>query len=101
MNTRNYKVTCLACGQSEVFKVDDANHVFLEGTKKIRTLFKSFRWRGDQQWGFACFCGNDNRIAATEEDDFHNLVDGDPITVQKIADSMKIPDVKQFMMEPV
>lgn len=49
-------------------------------------------------WGFMCKCGNDNRLAPEEADDFDNLVAGDPISLKKIADSLKIPDSKQFKM---
>lgn len=35
-----------------------------------------------------------------EANDFEKLVDGDPVTVQKIADSLLIPDEKQFNLRP-
>lgn len=93
-----YKVTCLNCGESDILAIDDMNHFVGDTEKKLSTNFKSYRWRGDMKWGFQCFCGNDNRLAKEEEPDFEKLVDGDPITVQKIADSLKIPDEKQFEM---
>lgn len=96
---RKYKVTCLKCKQSDVLNIDDQNHIVGETERKLNTNFLTYRWRGDMTWGFQCVCGNDNRLAAQEEDEFDNLVAGDPLTVQKIADSLKIPDSKQFAME--
>lgn len=94
-----FKVTCLKCKQSDVLKIDNRNHFVGETDKKLNTNFLSFRWRPDNNWGFLCVCGNDNRLAAQEEDEFDNIVAGDPLTVEKIAQSLKIPDNKQFVME--
>lgn len=96
---KKFKVTCLQCGESDILDIDQQNHYVGETQKKLNTNFKSYRWRGDLNWGFQCFCGNDNRLAATEEEDFDNLVAGDPITVERIKKSLKIPDNKQFLME--
>jgi hypothetical protein len=96
---RSYRVTCLECEESDVLQIDDLNHVVGETEKKLITNFLSYRWRPDQQWGFMCKCGNDNRLAPQEADDFDKLVAGDPITVKKIAASLLIPDEKQFKFE--
>lgn len=95
---KRYKVTCLDCGESDILNIDDANHFVGDSEKKLLTNFLSYRWRPDLRWGYLCRCGNDNRLAPQEEPDFDKLVDGDPITVQRIADSLKIPDEKQFEM---
>lgn len=94
-----FKVTCLKCKQSDVLNIDNRNHFVGETEKKLVTNFLSYRWRPDLKWGYLCTCGNDNRLAPQEENDFDKLVAGDPITVQKIADSLKIPDEEQFTME--
>lgn len=96
-----YRVTCLKCKQSDVLAVDDRNHFVGETEKKLNTNFLSFRWRPDNKWGYLCVCGNDNRLSPQEEPEFDNVVAGDPITVQKIADSLKIPDEKQFISEKI
>lgn len=96
---RTVLVTCLECKESDVLKIDDNIHAVVDYEKKMITPFRSFRWRGDMSWGFFCKCGNDNRLAPSEADDFEKLVDGDPISVQKIADSLKIDDKLQFRME--
>lgn len=96
---KHYRVTCLDCNKSDVLEIDDQAHFVGNTDKKLLTNFLSYRWRPDLKWGYLCKCGNDNRLAPQEESDFDKLVDGDPITVQKIADSLKIPDEKQFRME--
>lgn len=96
---KKYKVTCLECEESDLLFVDDTNHQVGETERKLNTNFLSFRWRPDLQWGFECKCGNDNRLAAKEADDFDNLVGGDPLSVEKIAASLLIPDEKQFEMK--
>lgn len=80
--------------------IDDHIHAVVDYEKKIRTPFRSFRWRPDLKLGFFCQCSNDNRLAPQEGKDIDKLVDGDPISVQRIADSLKIPDEMQFRMEP-
>ncbi len=96
---RKYRVTCLNCEESDVLVIDQDNHFVGETDRKLLTNFLSFRWRPDIKWGFLCKCGNDNRLAPQEADEFDKVVQGDPITVQKIADSLLIPDEKQFRME--
>lgn len=100
MNTRRYKVTCLECNESDVLAIDDVNHVVGDTDKKLITNFLSYRWRPDVKWGFLCKCGNDNRLAPMESNDFDKLVDGDPESVKKIAASLLIPDEKQFEVSP-
>jgi hypothetical protein len=95
---KRYKVTCLDCGESDILNIDDQNHFVGDSEKKLLTNLLSYRWRPDLRWGYLCKCGNDNRLAPQEADDFDKLVDGDPITVQKIAASLLIPDEKQFEM---
>lgn len=101
MNPRQYKVTCLNCGDSDVLTIDEHSHTVIDYVKKLKTPFQSFRWRPDMKWGFFCACNNDNRLAPQEEKDFDTLVDGDPVSLKRIADSLKIPDEKQFKMESV
>lgn len=99
MNFTAYKVTCLDCGEDDLLIIDSDRHVVGETEKKLLTNFLSFRWRPDLRWGFLCKCGNDNRLAPEEQNDFDKLVVGDPMSVKRIADSLKIPDEKQFRME--
>lgn len=94
-----YKVVCLKCGESDILTIDDIRHIVMDYEKKIQTNFGAFRWRADLKWGFICQCGNDNRLAANEADDFDKLVKGDPASVKNIAASLLIPDEKQFTME--
>lgn len=93
------KVTCLECNESDVLTIDELQHQVVDYQGKMKTPFRSFRWRGDSQWGFFCQCGNDNRLASSEADDFDKLVDGDPMSVKKIAASLLIADDKQFKTE--
>lgn len=96
-----FKVTCLICGESDVHTFDNRSHTVLYSEKVIKTPMKGFRWRADMRWGFRCGCGNNNLLCKEEEPDFDKFVDGDPITVKSIADSINIPDEKQFKMERV
>lgn len=96
---RKYQVTCLDCGESDILEIDDLNHVVGDTDKKLLTNFLSYRWRPDIKWGFLCTCGNDNRLAPQEAEDFDKIVAGDPESIKKIAASLLIPDEKQFSME--
>lgn len=89
------------CKESDVHTFDNENHKVLHSEKIMQTPTLSFRFRGDGKWGFLCKCGNDNRLAISEKDDFDKLVGGDPLSIQRVKDSLKIPDNKQFIMELV
>lgn len=91
-----YKVECLECGKSDILTIDDLRHQVMDYENKMNTNFQSFRFRGDQQWGFFCECGNDNRLAPKEANDFDKLVKGDELSLKNIAASLLIPDEKQF-----
>jgi len=99
MNTKTYRVTCLKCKQTESLLIDESTHQVLDFGRKAETNVLSVRWRGDLQYGFECLCGNDNRLALSEKTDFQKLVQGDQMSVKKIADSLNIPDKKQFSLE--
>lgn len=99
MHSNKYKVTCLVCGNSDVLTIEDVNHLILDFGKQANTNLLAGRWRKDLQWGWQCVCGNDNRLALAEKDEFENLVQGDPISVERIARSLQIADKKQFAME--
>lgn len=95
---QKYEVTCLSCGESDILTIDDKEHSVVGSLKIMLTNFLSYRWRPDMKWGFMCLCGNDNRLAPQEEKDFDKLVAGDPLSVKRLADSLKIPDETQFTM---
>lgn len=102
MKTMNRcKVTCLECGESDILTFDNRMHIVADYEKKIKTPFLSFRWRPDLKWGYFCKCGNDNRLASQEEADFEKLVDGDPLSLERISSMLKIPDNKQFKEETI
>ncbi|TAL08210.1 MAG: hypothetical protein EPO02_13565 [Nitrospirae bacterium] len=101
MQQKKYRVTCLKCGESDILTIETANHLILDFAKQMLTNILAGRWRKDLQWGFECRCGNDNRLAAAEKDEFDALVQGSVMTVEKIARSLQIPDEKQFKMVEV
>lgn len=101
MQKKRFKVTCLECGQEDILTIEPSNHLVLDFAKQMMTNILAARWRQDLQWGFECRCGNDNRLAAEEKDQFDTLVHGDPISVKKIADSLEKADDKQFKMVEV
>lgn len=97
---KKYKVTCLKCNESDVLVINDSDHVVHDFGNGAGTNLLAARWRGDGEWGFECRCGNDNRLSKHEEKDLKKLVvRGDPLSIKRIADSLKIPDNKQFSME--
>lgn len=98
-----FKVTCLECGEHDTITClsDGVNHSVMDYEKKLNTPFNSFRWRPDHKWGFYCKCGNDNRLAPEEADNFDNLVKGDEMSLKRITESLLIPDDKQFHLEVV
>lgn len=94
MTYDTYKVTCLKCEGSDELKITPDNTVFYTN----HTPIISSRLRADMQWGFECICGNDNRLSAKEAGDISKLVSGTPMSIKRIADSLKTPDEKQFRM---
>lgn len=98
---KKYKVTCLQCNGSDVLTIDDMGHQVIDYENKLNTTFKSFRWRPDLKWGFECLCGNENRLAPQESEDFDKLVKGDSESLKKIAANLLIPDETQFEMRAV
>lgn len=98
---KKYQVTCLHCEESDVLTIDDDNHILMYNHKVMLSPILSARWRGDNSWGFQCSCGNDNRLAAAEAEKFDELVKGDPFSVERIRQSLKVPDDEQFVMEVV
>lgn len=98
-----FKVTCLECGEHDTITClsDGVSHTVMDYEKKLNTPFNSFRWRPDHKWGFYCKCGNDNRLAPEEADNFGNLVKGDEMSLKRITESLLIPDDKQFRLEVV
>lgn len=100
MNT--YKVTCLKCKEDDRLIIDDASHQVISFGKQAGTNLLSARFRGDRKFGFECICGNDNRVASSESDKIDQLVtQGGELAKQKIKDSLKISDNKQFVMEKI
>lgn len=103
MKQDKFRVTCLECKEYDIITCmfDGVNHQVTDYIKKLNTPFNSFRWRPDQKWGFYCKCGNDNRLAPQEADNFDNLVKGDEMSLKRIIESLLIPDEQQFRMETV
>jgi hypothetical protein len=96
-----YKVTCLSCKESDIHTFDENTHTVVYSDKVMLTPILGIRWRPDLKWGFRCKCGNTNLLAPQEEKDMDKLVAGDPISVKRIAASLKIPDNEQFKMVAV
>lgn len=101
MTGTKYKVTCLQCKETDIHTIDQQNNTVVYSEKVLNTPIHGFRWRPDSTWGFRCQCGNNNLLAPQEEHDIDKLVKGDPISVQQIVDSLKIPDNKQFRMDKI
>lgn len=98
---KKYQITCLKCKDSDILTIDENSHQVLLFGKQMNTSLLAARFRKDNQWGFECKCGNDNRLSLVEKDEFAQLVQGDALTVQRIADSLKIDDKLQFEMRAI
>lgn len=98
---QRYEVTCLKCGKSDIVTINEARHQILRWDKMMATNLLSGRYRKDLNWGWECICGNDNRLAKEEKGEMAQLVQAPPMKIKQIADSLKIPDAKQFKMARV
>lgn len=96
MDVKKYLITCLKCkGQSQIQIIDGKQVMYIDHTPII-----SCRFRGDLKWGFECMCGNDSRLARSEEADAPMLMQrGSADALKKLIDSLKIKDEKKFVME--
>lgn len=97
---KRYKVTCLKCKESDVLTIDERQHYVSDYEGKLKTPFRAFRWRPDMRWGIECSCGQDDRLAPQEANDVDKLVDGDPISIERIVQGLKDPSPR-FKMEAV
>jgi len=96
---QRYEVTCLKCKQSDILLIENDSHAIINYGKAINTNLLAGRWRKDNQWGWECICGNDNRVSKIEASFLTELVQkGNPKTIEDIKASLKIDDKKQFTM---
>lgn len=97
---KKFEITCLSCGESDVITIQSigGQHNVIKYNRDMDTNLYSCRFRGDLKWGFECKCGNDNRLCNAEANDFSKLVKGDEMSLKRIAESLLIPDEKQFEM---
>lgn len=95
---QRYKVTCLKCKKSDVLTIAEDAHRVMDYEGKFKTPFRAFRWRPDLKWGIECICGQDSRLAPQEAKDIDKLVDGDPMSIQRILDGLKEPQNKFSMV---
>lgn len=93
---KRYEVTCLKCKQSDILLIEDDSHAIINYSKGASTNLLAGRWRKDNQWGWECICGNDNRVSKQEEQFLTELVTQG--SIEDIKASLKIDDKKQFSM---
>jgi len=93
---KRYEITCLKCKQSDILLIEDDSHAIINYSKGAGTNLLAGRWRKDNQWGFECICGNDNRVSKQEEQFLTELVTQG--SIEDIKASLKIDDNKQFTM---
>ena len=96
ISMKRYEVTCLKCKQSDILLIEDDSHAIINYGKGAGTNLLAGRWRKDNQWGFECICGNDNRVSKQEEQFLTELVTQG--SIEDIKASLKIDDNKQFTM---
>lgn len=96
MQSENFLITCLGCGESSHIKILNGDKVmYIDHTPII-----ACRLRPDLKWGFQCICGNDSRLAKEEIPQAEVLVSGSTESiVKRIIKAAKVSPEKKFRME--
>lgn len=106
--SRTLKVTCLSCMGSNKVYINEtapgqANNQYIidlntDHKKNPKNVFIiSGRFRSDLEFGWECVCGNTSIVSKLEKDSLNELViKGNPQSINRIAESLKIPDEMKF-----
>lgn len=91
-----YKITCKNCKQSDVLEiVEDTNILWQNNTYII-----SGRRRLDMQWGWQCFCGNNDILTDQEERMITDKENPDPLEINEVIKNLE-PQETKFAMDRV
>lgn len=102
--SRTLKVTCLSCmGSNKVYINEPSPNQYIidlntDHRKNPKNVFIiSGRFRSDLEFGWECMCGNTSIVSRLEQDSLKELViKGNPQSIKRIAESLKIPDEMKF-----
>lgn len=95
MQTKRYQIKCLDCGGTSIIEIWGQDIVHWINTDQVI----SARKRLDNQWGFQCFCGNNDIMTTQEKRTIDNPANPLPQEVQQIIENIKA-DAPKFRMEP-
>lgn len=90
-----YKITCHDCQNSDTISINEGNIIWGKNTFII-----SGRRRLDNQWGWQCFCGNNDLMTRQEVKYITNKQNPDPQEIKQILNNLK-PDKPKFLMEQI
>lgn len=93
-----YKITCKNCKQSDLIEIDKDTVILWEKNKN--TYIISGRKRLDMQWGWQCFCGNNDILSNQENRVITDKVDPDPQEINQILKNLE-PQKSKFVMDKV
>lgn len=96
MGYQRYKIICKDCGATEIIQLKPNDGVIWGKPKMII----SARRRLDNQWGFQCFCGNNDLLSKQERKEISNFQQPDPKEIRKVVNNIK-PSKMNFAMEAV
>lgn len=94
MSKKAYKVVCNVCGGSSGIKITDMDQIEWVNTDKVI----SGRKRLDQQWGWQCYCGNNDLETDQERKYIKDLTSPEPQEITDIVNNLKVQKPK-FVME--
>lgn len=94
INVKQYKVTCLKCKQFNIVPIADDRSVMWKNADRII----SARYRLDNQWGFECFCQNNDIMTEQEKQMIKNHQQPEPKELSAIIKNL-IPQKPKFRME--
>lgn len=89
-----YKITCKNCKQSDIIQIDH-DSIIVWGKN---TYIISGRKRLDMQWGWQCFCGNNDLLSKQEKRVITDKADPDPQEISQILANIE-PQKPKFAME--
>lgn len=89
-----YKIICKNCQSDQVIDIDGSRQINWGNADRII----SGRYRLDNQWGFQCFCGNNDLMTKQEKKMITNHLQPDPKEVEMVMRNAR-PQKMQFAME--
>lgn len=89
-----YKVVCAGCKSSDSIAIEDGRSIYWGKVKHII----SGRKRLDGNWGWQCYCGNNDLMTEQEKKQIQNYQQPDAEDIKAVLNNLKIQKPK-FIME--